>query len=31
MSATELTKLVWDLANGITAFAVVQGLVFAYA
>lgn len=31
MSAAELTKLVWDLANGITAFAVVQGLVFAYA
>jgi uncharacterized membrane protein YbhN (UPF0104 family) len=31
MSAAELTRLVWDLANGITAFAVVQGLVFAYA
>ena len=31
MSASEITKLVWDLANGITAFAVVQGLVFAYA
>lgn len=32
MSPTnELTKLIWDLANGIAAFAVIQGLVFAYA
>jgi hypothetical protein len=31
VSAADLTKLMWDLANGITAFAVVQGLVFAYA
>lgn len=31
MPETELTKLIWDLANGIAAFAVIQGLVFAYA
>ena len=31
MSTTELAKLVWELANGIAAFAVVQSLVFAYA
>ncbi len=31
MSASDLAKLVWDVANGITAFAVVQGLVFAYS
>ena len=31
MPETELTKLIWDLANGIAAFAVVQGIVFAYA
>jgi hypothetical protein len=31
MSGTEIGKLLWELANGITAFAVVQGLVFAYA
>ena len=31
MPVTDLTKLIWDLANGIAAFAVVQGLLFAHA
>lgn len=31
MISTELTKMIWELANAITGFAVVQGLVFAYA
>ncbi len=31
MSASDLAKLVWDVANGITAFAVAQSLVFAYS
>jgi len=31
MTSSELAKVLWDLANGLTAFAVVQALVFAYA
>jgi hypothetical protein len=31
MNSTELAGKLWDLANAITAFALVQGLVFAYA
>jgi hypothetical protein len=31
LSGADLAKLLWDLANAITAFAVVQSLVFAYA
>jgi hypothetical protein len=31
MTSPELTKTLWDLANGITGFAAVQALVFAYA
>jgi hypothetical protein len=31
MSAAELTKSLWDFANSITAFAVIQGLVFVYS
>jgi hypothetical protein len=31
MTSAELTKALWDLANGITGFAAVQALVFAYA
>jgi hypothetical protein len=31
MTSAELTKALWDLANGVTGFAAVQALVFAYA
>lgn len=31
MTSADLTKTLWDLANGVTAFAAVQALVFAYA
>ena len=31
MTSAEMAKLLWDLANAITGFAVVQGLIFAYA
>ena len=30
MTSAELSKLLWDLANAITAFAALQALVFAY-
>ena len=30
MSNAELTKSLWELANSITAFAAIQGLVFVY-
>ena len=31
MTSVELSKALWDLANSITAFAAIQGLVFVYA
>ena len=31
MTPNELGSLIWHLANAVTAFAAVQGLVFAYA
>jgi len=31
MNDSDLAKLLWDLANAITAFAIVQSLLFAYA
>jgi len=31
MTSAEMAKMLWDLANAITGFAAVQGLIFAYA
>ncbi len=31
MTSMDLSKEFWDVANAITGFAVVQGLVSAYA
>jgi hypothetical protein len=31
MTSGELAKTLWDLANAITGFAAVQGLIFSYA
>lgn len=31
MTSVELSKALWDLANSITAFTAIQGLVFVYA
>ena len=31
MTSADLSKVLWDLANQITAFAAVQALAFAYA
>lgn len=31
MTSVDLSKALWDLANSITAFAALQGLVFVYA
>lgn len=31
MTSAELSKMLWDLSNSITAFAAVQGVLFANA
>jgi hypothetical protein len=31
VTEAELSKTLWDLANGVAGFAAVQGLIFAYA